>query len=190
SLDVAAEDIDRYVSPAHRHHLATETELLAHSPTIGWIKETYSALKCLERDTANADILSRLDQIRTELDAGTELFGAASFPEFIGREQTNAKLQSELRTQVGNLEKNLGAARQELNRVKANEVHSRNLYKSAREQNDAMRRSTSWRITRPLRGAKRALSEPGFARRCAVAGSRIVYNRLKLYRMLGWPMVG
>jgi glycosyltransferase involved in cell wall biosynthesis len=250
SPDAVAEEIDNFISPTQRHHTATETELLEHQPTIGWIKETYGALKRLERDQTDIFVQRKLDAIRLEFNNGSDIFGSAAFPEFMGREQKTAKqIQSELRSARHEIDQTkleldrsaaelrsarheinqtkleldrskaemqsarheidqtkleldrsaaeLRSARHEINqtkleldRSKTQEVRAHNLLRLVRKQNEAMQSSTSWRLTSPMRNAKRLFSEKGFARQRAISGSRLIYNRLKLYRMRDWPIVG
>jgi glycosyltransferase involved in cell wall biosynthesis len=68
--------------------------------------------------------------------------------------------ETQLADANSSLKKALGA----VERAKEGEKLARKLHQSAIRQNDALRRSTSWRLTRPIRVLKRAMTEKGFAK--------------------------
>jgi glycosyltransferase involved in cell wall biosynthesis/GT2 family glycosyltransferase len=83
------------------------------------------------------------------------------------RERAQEKLQITLEAREHELAQALQrmeASRKEADTLKASEARLRQLHRSVIAQNDALRGSTSWRMTRPIRGMKRALTEKGFTR--------------------------
>jgi hypothetical protein len=78
--------IDDFLSAEHQHHLASVERLLADESIPEWAKDTYLAVRSLEKDAHDQEALARLDQIKAGFDAGTRQFGAACILELNARQ--------------------------------------------------------------------------------------------------------
>lgn len=78
--------IDDFISAEHQHHLASVERLLADEVIPEWAKDTYLAVRSLEKDAHDQEALARLDQIKAGFDAGTRQFGAACILELNARQ--------------------------------------------------------------------------------------------------------
>ncbi len=69
----AADAIDEFLSPAHRHHWAT-TEALQSDEIPDWVRESYRLLLRLEADPHDAEACRGLDEIRRQFRTATRLY--------------------------------------------------------------------------------------------------------------------
>ena len=74
-VDAAADEIDEFLSPEHRHHLSTETDIETSEAGHSWILEAYHALRLLEADPATAQ--RKLDELSAGFNTATTLFSRA-----------------------------------------------------------------------------------------------------------------
>ncbi|PBB35022.1 MAG: DUF563 domain-containing protein [Mesorhizobium sp.] len=87
-LTEARVEIDRFLSARHQHHTATTELLLGNDEIADWAKDTYLAVRSLEKDANDERTLIGLGQIKTSFDAGSRQFGAACVLELHARRAT------------------------------------------------------------------------------------------------------
>lgn len=207
AIEDAAAEVEANLSRGQRHHARTIDDLVRHPGIADQVKDAFVALKQLEEDPQHPAAMAMLDRIKAEIDTASRLFGAAFYPELRAREARAAaqvsqyaqrahafdSSQSRLSDAEDSIERLNDERTKALNEVKlamAKEELSRNLHRRSQQQIDAMRRSTSWRVTAPLRGGKRALTEKGFANKMMFHASRNAYRALALKHAAGLPYVG
>lgn len=209
-LEAAAVEIESHLSPEHRHHAAGE-----ETASPAWTDALHAALRGLEADPADGEALREMDRIRAEFEPMAEKIGPAVFPELHARErkwdahrieldrafrrsETHARnlevSRQDIRAKRDAVAAELRAARDaaaaELRTARAAEARNRDLHRRAVDEIRALRSSSSWRLTGPLREASRLIRQKEHRRTRAVALARIAYHRFHLHRLRNVPLAG
>ncbi|QYJ16098.1 hypothetical protein Rxycam_01929 [Rubrobacter xylanophilus DSM 9941] len=180
--DEAAREIGAQLSPGLQHHAATPADLEADRRIGRAVREAYAALLALSADEGDAAALEALSRARAELEAGEPAalgldavdwadIASRVFTEMATRQYRDRRDREHLqrlvakhRREAENLERRLERLLEEHKREAEARSHNiRRLQKRNREleaEVSALRRSTSWRLTRPLRAAVRLLTDP------------------------------
>ncbi len=112
-IDHVAAEIDSFLSPGLRHHVADKTTL-ANAPAIAdWVRRTHAALSRLRDDAMTA--MTELDDIGRVFDAGADLFGAA----FTVERTENRELTDQLNVRTNVAEKQIAELSDELSTLRA-----------------------------------------------------------------------
>lgn len=163
-------EIDAFLNPEFRHHLASTDDLRGATEYTSWLMEAYAALAELSASPSTARL--RLDHIRSELDAVPRFVSDAAVNEARTRSAILAKEREQTAVLLGDLAKlqreademarDLELTRSDLQRAKSDLLRSEQasvadhrslgLEIENRERViSELRKSTSWRVTRPLR---------------------------------------
>ncbi len=186
-VDDAADDIDSNLLQDLKHHAPAVADLEADASVAGWIKQAYSALLILTREPGNTRALETLDRVSSEFDGNAAIFGAASIPEMTARERTllqklnkgghqNGGLADSVKSKDAEIKRLSGVIRTtgaEQDDLRREIVTLRNTLTSlerdlalANVENsrlqsvlDGIVASSSWRLTRPIRLAKKTAAQ-------------------------------
>ena len=71
--DEIEDQVDRFLSPERRHHVASLEEILFDPALRAWVGDAYTALLVLRRNPTSASAFATLDRVRKELDAATPM---------------------------------------------------------------------------------------------------------------------
>lgn len=144
--------IDQFLTMDLYHERSTLAELRAHTEIGSLVRDTDEILRGISADGERPDLLVRLDLLRKELDAACDLFGPLLAADAFAIEQSRRELAA------------AAADRDKLARVTDDLALERNALIRERDravgERDAMRGSTSWRLTEPLRIARRLVLPP------------------------------
>ena len=132
-LDNVGPTIDTFLSGELQHHRPKLEDLGDRPEAAGWVKSAYEALESLRLDPSGSSAIGTLDGIKSEFDRFAELFGAATFPELYARDRRIHELTAERLREM--------ARANEAERALVTLQHSR-----------------SWRLTQPLREARRLVA--------------------------------
>ena len=94
SPELAAAEIEKFLSRGLQHHAPSDHELEAHPEVARWVKDAYAALLQLQKDPSAQAALLTLDNIRAEFEAVAPIFGEAMFKELAVREQFQAEARN------------------------------------------------------------------------------------------------
>jgi glycosyltransferase involved in cell wall biosynthesis len=137
----AAVEIERFLSPKHRHHLATGEDLSARPDVIDWVKQLHSILEEAAESGAEPD-LEGLDAISARLEEADRAYGPV----------------------LAEAELDVRAKGKELDEAAAEIEWLSEAAENLGDWAEDLQRSWSWRITRPLRAirglGRRALGRP------------------------------
>ncbi|MEW6638651.1 MAG: hypothetical protein AB1425_17755, partial [Actinomycetota bacterium] len=178
--DEAAREIDAQLSSDLQHHVATPADLEADQRIGRAVREAYASLLALSADEGAA--LETLSQARAELESGDPAalgldavdwaaIASKVFTEMATRQYRDQRDREHLRRLVAkhrreaeNFERRLERRLEEHEREIEERAHNiRRLQRRNRAleaEISALRRSTSWRLTRPLRAVVRLISDP------------------------------
>jgi hypothetical protein len=68
SAEVVAEQIDKFLNPAQRHHVLSDAEIISDPIMSGWFADIHDALHQLRRNPAPASALATFDRVRCEFE--------------------------------------------------------------------------------------------------------------------------
>lgn len=136
AIDEVAAEIDGFLSPAARHHLANDQAPTADAAAFGWVDRVYGALQPAGATAGHPPDTATLDAVRAELDAATPVFAR---PVQIGH---HALMQ-------------VHELRQRLDRLDSAVTDLRADRDVLSDRIDTVYASTSWQVTRPLRAGAR-----------------------------------
>lgn len=88
--------LSSHFSEDHQHHAASDSTLFADERIAGWVKDAYAALKSLQENANDAEVMAVLDRVKAEFDAVSPVFGEAIFPEFRAREHIFSEARENL----------------------------------------------------------------------------------------------
>lgn len=90
--DQSLAEIDRFLSPGLRHNAVDFDDLVVHKDVNAWVLSAYKAMIALSIDSASSNARHALDEVRSEFDKASNIFGRAlvDFEENVakGRQQT------------------------------------------------------------------------------------------------------
>ncbi len=144
TLHRAGAEIDQFLVSTHRHHRLDEADLIPRPEIVDWVKQAYQALMVAARDDESR-ISGTFDAIRSELETAD-----LTFTPIIAESQLKLRERegevTELRERKGEVTE-LREREGEIGRLsgEVTELHARL---------DAVFRSTSWKISAPIRGMK------------------------------------
>jgi len=77
--DEALSEVDEFVTPDQRHQSVSETDLQIHPAVSGVVREAHAALLSLIHDPANAEVQTRLDEVRGRFEEAAAIFDRPLF---------------------------------------------------------------------------------------------------------------
>ncbi|MFA5950035.1 MAG: glycosyltransferase [Hyphomicrobium sp.] len=140
SADVAAHEIDTFLSADHQHHSATLEGLASHEALAGWIARTYSAVENLSRDPSGS--MHVLDGVRDEFERGALVFGPALAIErqhLVAERERLACAAEAASTEVTRVQGELGVVRGECDRAVVHFEAARAEAEKSRAETEAAR---------------------------------------------------
>lgn len=179
--------VSSHFTSKHQNHVADEHRLKAHPEIPNWVKEAYSAYRLLEVDDGSAEAIATLDRLAGEFDGPSLIFGNSLYHEIHSRsaaaaEHARLKIQESERKQLVDenlqlkknlvetelqirplrrhsqaLERQVTALRGRLSSAEMQLARQRKAAKSLQATLAAVYKSSSWRITAPLRRLKSVL---------------------------------
>ncbi len=75
--DQSVAEIDRFLSPGLRHNAVDFEDLVIHKDVNQWVLSAYKAMIALSVDSTSSNARHTLDEVRTEFDKASNIFGRA-----------------------------------------------------------------------------------------------------------------
>lgn len=171
SIDVAAAEIERFLSPKHKHHNTPENHTFVDGEVGDFLRRVFAGVDKLSEDPNDESAMGILSLLRSELDGSQNVFVDVTFNEFILREKNSTRESGRLTKQLKEIQHLLSVERESksnlLKQIDLSELRGAQMEKACKAAEarlvatdrrlHAILNSRSWRVTRPLRRLSRLL---------------------------------